>query len=92
MKLARRSSQNITLEAIKPNDNVKILTQKLIDHDNLSSCLQTRMSARSLEAQCVVHGAVRTPLAPTGASCNVSLAVLRETVVSVLIMLKIKDQ
>lgn len=35
---------------------------------SLSLFTQTRMSARSLAAQCVVPGAARTPSAPTGAS------------------------
>lgn len=46
---------------------------------SLSLSVQTRMSARTLEAQCVVPGAARTPSAPTGASWAASLASREKT-------------
>lgn len=52
-----------------------------VTNQHLSLCLfaQTRMSARSLEAQCVVPGAVRTPSAPTDASKTASLVMREKT-------------
>lgn len=46
------------------------------------SFMQTRMSVKSLEAQCVAPGAVRILSVPTGVSCSASLACLMESVVS----------